>query len=151
MTTDKGHPFVNYLFACLALLLFIPIEANAQTFTAPDGTQTYRCGSEKNSGMGCCTYWVKSVSPDLIDQSSDGLWRPAACSDEGRGLCYQGGVAWWYWSEGSIGDNQLKDFVHRDYTVPGNDNALGTALLVDPRKNCYRLAGRTFCMVPMTD
>ena len=90
MTTDKGHPFINYLLACLAVLLVIPIEANSQTFTAPDGTQTYRCGSEKNSAMGCFTHWVKSVSPDLSVQTSEGLWLSAACSDEGRGSLLPG-------------------------------------------------------------
>ena len=82
------------------------ITADVDLFISPDGKESYKCGSEKDSAMGCFTHWVRSVSPDLTDELS-GAWRPAFCSDEKSGLCYQGGVAWWYWAEGNIGDIEL--------------------------------------------
>jgi len=134
----------------VTLYLLSSIAQAAETSRAPDGSRTYKCGAEKQSFMGCFNYWVKSSAPDLpkADRTSDNKWSPAFC---GKNLCFQGGVAWWYWKSGAIGSQELKGFTHRDYSVPGNDNLLGTAKKIKGSKCCYLVAGRTFCMVPMVN
>ena len=142
--------------ALLAGLIFLAVPATAANKSkAPDGSTTYTCGDERGSAVGCFNYWVKSYSPDLpkADRTNDGIWVAASCSSSAAegGLCYQGGVAWWYWSRGAIGDQELTGFTHRDYSVPGNDNRLGTAIQIKGREGCYGVAGRTFCMIRMND
>ena len=141
----------------ITFYLLSSVAQAAETSRAPDGSTTYKCGAEKQSFMGCVNYWVKSSAPDLpkTDRTSDNIWVPASCKKQtgtdSYYLCLQGGVAWWYWTSGSIGSQELKGFTHRDYSVPGNDNRLGTAIKIKGSKGCYLVAGRTFCMVPMVN
>lgn len=108
---------------------------------SPDGIRFYECGDEKNSVEGCHTFWLKEIR----NGDSQG-WRSGYCINR---LCYQGGVAWWYWKLGNIGDSILKGFVQRDYQGPNNESLLGDAKLISRKNNCYLAANRTFCMVPM--
>jgi hypothetical protein len=146
------------LFIIVAIQLLSITSQAAERSQSPDGSTTYKCGAEKQSAMGCFNYWVKSYSPDLPkrDRTSDGRWLAASCKyynyDNYKSyLCFQGGVAWWYWTSGAIGSQELKGFTHRDYSVPGNDNLLGTAKQIKGSKGCYSVRGRTFCMVPMVN
>lgn len=141
-----AYTIFNFVFS-------LSLPARADGYKSPDMKTYYICGKEKNSAMGCYTHWVKSHSPDLkSDNNKDQVkWLPASCSstkDKG-GLCYQGGVAWWYWSAGEIGDSELQDFVHRDYASPKNETNLGTATRSTKGGFCYVARERTFCMIPM--
>ena len=142
------------LYLMISCVFSPSLSANAKEFKSPDQKVTYICGAEKNSAMGCFTHWVKSIRPDLESDVyvDTGKWRPAACSStrEEGGLCYQGGVAWWYWSKGKIGDAELQDFVHRDYAGPKNETNLGNAFLAINGGYCYTARRRTFCMIPMS-
>jgi hypothetical protein len=146
------------LFFIVAIQLLSITSQAAERSQSPDGSTTYKCGAEKQSAEGCFNYWVKSYSPDLPKSAgtSDGKWLAAYCKyynyDNYKSyLCFQGGVAWWYWTSGAIGSQELKGFTHRDYSVPGNDNLLGTAKQIKGSKGCYSVRGRTFCMVPMVN
>ena len=146
---------MRYLAALITTtILFTPGHA-ANISRAPDGSSTYRCGDEKQTAMGCFNYWVKFQSPDLpnANRTSNGKWIAASCSSSAKtgGLCYQGGVSWWYWKQGAIGGNELKGFTARDYSLAGNDNMLGTAVKIRGQKGCYGVADRSYCMVQMVE
>jgi hypothetical protein len=112
---------------------------------SPDGIRFYKCNEERLSSEGCHKYWLKSIWKG----DSQG-WLTGYCPRDSKGtLCYQGGVAWWYWKSGVIGDPVLKGFVHRDYQSPGNDTYLGDAKLISAKDYCYSVATRIFCMKPM--
>ena len=150
------------LSALAALALVLPFNSAAANQVmeswSPDRAMHYSCGDEADSAMGCFNTWVMTEG-SVSDASMDHLWRPVKCinpseSAEG-GLCYQGGVAWWYWSRGDLGDPVLFDFVHRDYAGPmvngrwRNDTPKGDARLDGQRDHCYVAMKQTFCMVPM--
>ena len=145
---------MRHLAALMAVQLLTIPGYTAEKSRSPDGSKTYKCGEEKQSAMGCFNYWVRSYSPDLpkADRTNDGVWLPASCKGQAPYyLCHQGGVAWWYWSHGAIGSQVLKGFTARDYSVPGNEQKLGTAKLLKGEKGCYGVAGRTYCMIPMVE
>ena len=121
----------------------------AEHSIAPDGVTTYTCGVEKNSYIGCFDTWVR-----VTKKGKDGPWQPASCKDA---LCYQGGVAWWYWlGKEAIGAPVLTDFWVRDYdkTLNGgrsNENPYGDAVRIDGEIPCYSVKKDIYCMKPMRE
>ena len=154
------HAPVHAIVSTIALMVQLnPAIAQQNIISwSPDHSTSYECGSEVDSAMGCFNTWVLTEG-SVGDASMDHQWRPAKCinpseSSEG-GLCYQGGVPWWYWSRGDLGDPVLFNFVHRDYAGPmingrwRNDTPKGNAKLHQSRNHCYVAMQQTFCMVPM--
>ena len=150
--------------AQLAAFVFLALQFNSaladqvEMSWSPDRSVRYECGDEADSSIGCFNTWVLTEG-SVSDASMDGHWRPVKCinpsmSSDG-GLCYQGGVAWWYWKRGDLGDPILFDFVHRDYAGPmidgrwRNDTPKGDARLDRNRDSCYVAMKQTYCMVPM--
>ena len=124
--------------------------ATAEEFSiAPDGVTTYTCGVEKNSYIGCFDTWIR-----VTKQGKDGPWQPASCKE---GMCFQGGVAWWYWlGKEAIGAPLLTDFWVRDYdkTLNGgrsNENPYGDAVRIDGKIPCYLVKKDIYCMKPMRE
>ena len=69
-----------------------------------------------------------------------------------------GGVPWWWWNKGKVGDPLLKGFGVRDYRLVNgfNDTSYGDAVRMKGKKYCYEVnwSGRywgTYCMVPMKE
>ena len=142
----------------LALQFNSALADQVEMSWSPDRSVRYECGDEADSSIGCFNTWVLTEG-SVSDASMDGHWRPVKCinpsmSSDG-GLCYQGGVAWWYWKRGDLGDPILFDFVHRDYAGPmidgrwRNDTPKGDARLDRNRDGCYVAMKQTYCMVPM--
>lgn len=120
--------------------------------TSPDGQKSYKCGTERNSAVGCFNAWTK-----IIHDGEEGEWEPAHCRDQpdqdSAGYCYGGGVPWWWWKgSGKIGDSQLNEFWFRDYAGPEvngvfrNDNSYGDAHRLPGPNNCYKAKESIFCM-----
>jgi hypothetical protein len=134
-----------FSLALFHAVLPVALSSSEVDSVSPDGVRFYKCEDERSSSEGCYSFWLKSIWKG----DSQG-WRTGYCPGDSRGfLCYQGGVAWWYWKSGKIGDPILKGFFHRDYQSPGDDTYLGDAILVSKENFCYLAAGRTFCMKPM--
>ena len=142
---DKKIGFIAFLI--LYLCVASSPSTAAEKSIAPDGATTYTCGLEKNSYIGCFDTWVR-----VTKQGKDGPWQPASCKE---GMCFQGGVAWWYWhGKEEIGAPVLTDFWVRDYakTLHGgisNENPYGDAVKIDGEIPCYSVKQNIYCMKPM--
>ena len=157
--TTMLSTLINVLSVSFNVSMFWnPVYSTETIYTSPDGKTTYQCGSESASAMGCFNYWVLMDGPKVSAEVKN-RWRPAKCSNPDgtpyQGLCYQGGVAWWYWQKGNIGDAVLYDFKHRDYAGPmingiwRNDTPKGNARKDHSRPGCYIAMTETYCMVPL--
>lgn len=125
-------------------LLSMPNTAG-QVFQAPDGHQEYFCTElQQGSAAGCYTHWTRTIH--INGRAGD--WTPAICGDT---WCNQGGVPWWWWKEGKLGDPVLKDFWIRDYRRPNNNNPYGDARRLPGKTNCYSAKERIICMEQMKD
>ena len=69
-----------------------------------------------------------------------------------------GGVPWWWWNKGKVGDPILKGFGVHDYRLVNgtNDTIYGDAVRMKSKKYCYEVnwSGKywgTYCMVPMKE
>ena len=141
------------VFVVLSASLAVNIKidpATAEEYSiAPDGVIIYSCGVEKNSHIGCFDTWVR-----VTKQGKDGPWQPASCKE---GLCFQGGVAWWYWrGKEAIGAPVLTDFWVRDYdkTLNGgksNENPYGDAVRINGEIPCYSVKQNIYCMKQMRE
>ena len=144
---DKKVGLISFLSLCLSVACSPSIAAEKSI--APDGATTYTCGLEKYSYIGCFDTWVR-----VTKQGNEGSWQPASCKDA---LCYQGGVAWWYWlGKEKIGAPVLTDFWVRDYdkTLNGgksNENPYGDAVRIGGEIPCYAVKENTYCMKPMQE
>ena len=121
--------------------------------TSPDGKETYVCGDERDSHSGCYTHWVRTADANGRWDN----WRPGWCPSEqpNGGMCWGGGVAWWYWKGvGEIGDQILKDFWVRDYAnledrSKSPENPYGDAKKILGQGNCYQASSFKVCIAQM--
>lgn len=139
LKTPRPHLFLLVILATAML----PRIASSQEVdsVSPDGLRFYSCKEEKNPYYGCYTYWLKSI----VNGDSSG-WHIGFCEER---ACHAGGVLWWGWRSGQLGDRVLGGFVHRDYEGPDNQSNLGDAIKLSGNNNCYQAAQRRFCMVRM--
>ena len=125
----------------------------AERSTSPDGKETYVCGDERDSHSGCYTHWVRTADANGRWDN----WRPGWCPSEqpNGGMCWGGGVAWWYWKGvGEIGDQILKDFWVRDYAnledrSKSPENPYGDAKKILGQGNCYQASSFKVCIAQM--
>ena len=130
-----------------------PPSVAADRSVSPDGKTTYVCGDERESHSGCYTHWARMAGEG--GRWDD--WSPGWCPTGKKvgGMCWGGGVAWWYWNgEGRIGDPVLKDFWVRDYAnLDGRsnspENSYGDARRLPGDDNCYQAREFRVCMVEM--
>ena len=117
----------------------------------PDPLQNYVCGREAHSAAGCYTHWCMGyeLSPQPTTPSKqDPSWMVCYVKPQRDGgvLVYQGGVAWWGWERGQLGDATLGDFWVRDYRTDRERDACGVnctryglATQIKARPSCYRV------------
>jgi len=154
----------------IGLLACAKINQKDEEQASPDAPQTYICDKDqRESAMGCHTHWCwHFTQQDLEDlKTMNGVsWKPCyvitvknhpSISDP-DGLVNAGGVPWWWWERGSIGDLVLKRFAVHDYRLVNgaNDTSYGDALRQKGNKYCYDVnwSGKywgTYCMIPMKE
>jgi hypothetical protein len=123
--------------------LFITQDTTREVFTAPDGVEEYICSElQESSAAGCYTHWTRTI----YINGKAWPWTPAICRESS---CNQGGVPWWWWNEGKLGEPVLKDFWIRDYKGPKNNNPYGDAKRIPGESNCYSVQERIICMQRM--
>ena len=146
--------FVSAALALASVSGVSPSSA-AEKSVSPDGREPYKCGSERDSHSGCFTHWTRTADKE----GSWGRWIPGWCPAQkpAGGLCWSGGVAWWYWrGPGKIGDYVLKDFWVRDYANledqnKSPENLYGDAIaLAGQGEGCYQAGSFRVCMVEMS-
>ena len=138
---------------------------------SPDGQQQYNCYKEqKDFGpIECKTHWCwHFTQQDLEDlKKMNGVsWKHCfvrsgetkCSSSEATGWVSAGGVSWWWWNKGQVGDLVLKRFAVQDYRmVNGASGTIyGDAVRQKGSKYCYEVnwSGKywgTYCMVPMKE
>ena len=131
----------------------VQLASAAERSVSPDGKVIYVCGDERESHSGCYTHWIRTSDK----KGNWGKWTPGWCPSENPagGMCWAGGVAWWYWKgEGEIGNHTLKDVWVRDYAnligmSKSPENAYGDAIRLPGKDNCYKAMSFEFCMLRM--
>jgi hypothetical protein len=131
------------LFMCISMLILGALvgcknnEPEEPTFTSPDSKVQYTCG-QAHGPERCRTHWCwNQTSEDLIGlRKMEGIeWRPCYVGWTGVN---NGGVSWWRWERGSIGDKVLHNFYVRDYRelrgAGDNDTFYGDAQQIKPAK-----------------
>jgi len=142
-----------------------------EKFSSPDVQQHYNCYKEqKDFGpIKCKTHWCwHFTQQDLEDlKKMNGVsWKPCfvrsgktkRSASDASGWVSAGGVSWWWWNKGQVGDLVLKHFAVQDYRmVNGASGTIyGDAVRQKDRKYCYdvKWSGKywgTYCMVPMKE
>ena len=143
-----------------------------EKLSSPDGQQQYNCDKERKDfgSIECKTHWCWIFTQQTLVEELKSMrgvgWRPCfvradktnQSSSGPAGWVSAGGVAWFWWNKGQVGDLVLKRFAVHDYRqVNGfNDTIYGDAIRQKDRKYCYDVnwSGKywgTYCMVPMKE
>jgi len=143
-----------------------------EKLSSPDGQQNYNCDKERKDfgSIECKTHWCWIFTQQTLVEELKSMrgvgWRPCyvradktnQSSSGPAGFVNAGGVAWFWWNKGQVGDLVLKRFAVHDYRqVNGfNDTIYGDAIRQKDRKYCYdvKWSGKywgTYCMVPMKE